>query len=105
MGGTMTAYAIGLYDVWDWSWHKEYRDPVTKLIEKHEGKYIARSSICPWEMLEGEPPQDASSFTLIEFPSMEHAKAWHRDLEYQPYIALRQKGSNLKLILVEGCDG
>ncbi len=36
---------------------------------------------------------------------MEHAKAWHRDLEYQPYIALRQKGSNLKLILVEGCDG
>ena len=56
-------------------------------------------------MLEGEPPQDASSFTLIEFPSMDHARAWHQDLEYQPFIALRQKGSKLKLILVEGCDG
>ncbi len=56
MGDTMTTYAIGLYDVWDWSWHKEYRDPVTKLIEKHGGKYTVRSSICPWEMLEGGMP-------------------------------------------------
>jgi uncharacterized protein (DUF1330 family) len=101
----MPAYAIGLYDVSDWSWHKQYRDPVTKLIRQHGGRYLARSSICPWEMLEGQPPRDATSFTLIEFPSMEHARAWYNDVEYRPYIALRQKGSTLKLILVDGCDG
>jgi uncharacterized protein (DUF1330 family) len=101
----MPAYAIGLYDVSDWSWHKQYKDSVTKLIKKHGGRYLARSSICPWEMLEGKPPQDATSFTLIEFPSMDHARAWYQDVEYQPYIALRQKGSTLKLILVDGCEG
>jgi len=48
----MTAYAIGLYDVWDWSWHKQYRDPVTKLIEKHGGKYLVRGG--DLEVKEGE---------------------------------------------------
>jgi uncharacterized protein (DUF1330 family) len=36
---------------------------------------------------------------------MEHAKAWHSDPEYAPFIKLRQAGSHLDLMLVEGCDG
>jgi uncharacterized protein (DUF1330 family) len=100
----MTAYAVGLYDIWDPSWIPDYKEPVTRLIEKHGGRYIARSSTCAWEVLEGVKP-DITGITLIAFPTMEQARAWHRDVEYQPYIKLRQEGSRLNLMLVEGCDG
>jgi uncharacterized protein (DUF1330 family) len=33
---------------------------------------------------------------------MDHAKAWYNDPEYAPLIKLRQKGSDLEFILVEG---
>jgi uncharacterized protein (DUF1330 family) len=55
-------------------------------------------------MMEGIQP-DITGVTLIEFPSMEAAKAWHDDPEYQPYIQLRQAGSKVDMILVQGCDG
>jgi uncharacterized protein (DUF1330 family) len=41
----------------------------------------------------------------IEFPTMEAARAWHNDPEYQPHIKLRQTGSKVSMILVEGCEG
>jgi len=48
-------------------------------------RYIGRRSSCPWEMMEGDKP-DITGVTLIEFPTMEAARAWHNDPEYQPYI-------------------
>jgi len=39
---------------------------------------------------------------VLEFPSMEHARAWYRDLEYAPLIRLRQSGSDTELVLVDG---
>src|SRR5262249_34929431 len=36
------------------------------------------------------------------FPSMEHARAWYHDLDYAPRKRLRQAGSRLNLLLVEG---
>ena len=103
----MTAYAIGLYKFKNLeSWHPKYKEPVTKLIEKHGGRYVSRASASPWEILEGAEPIDATSFTLIEFPDMASARAWHSDPEYQEFIRLRQgSGTELKLILVDGCDG
>ncbi len=101
----MAAYAVGLYTWWDDSWHADYKDRVTELIAKHGGSYVARASNCPWEVLEGAAPEGITGITIIEFPSMEQARAWHSDLEYQPFIKLRQKGSKLDLLLVQGCDG
>jgi uncharacterized protein (DUF1330 family) len=100
----MAAYAVCLYNVLDQSWPPKYKEPVTRLIAKHGGKYIARRSTCPWEMMEGAPP-DITGVTLIEFPTMEAARDWHEDPEYQPFIKLRQGGSKVDMILVEGCDG
>jgi uncharacterized protein (DUF1330 family) len=100
----MAAYAVGLYNMQDRSWLPAYKDKVTALIAKHGGRYIARASNCPWMVLEGER-YPITGITIIEFPSMEHAKAWHSDPEYAPFIKLRQAGSHLGLMLVEGCDG
>jgi uncharacterized protein (DUF1330 family) len=100
----MPAYVIALYKVWDSSWRAKYREPVIELIKKHGGRYVVRADVCPWEMLEGEQP-DINGITVIEFPSMEHARAWHRDVEYQPYIKMRQTGANVKMMLADGWDG
>ncbi len=103
-GVAMPAYAVGLYNMQDRSWLPAYQEKVTALIAKHGGRYIARASKCPWMVLEGKD-YPITGITIIEFPSMEHAKAWHRDPEYAPFIKLRQAGSQLDLMLVEGCDG
>jgi uncharacterized protein (DUF1330 family) len=44
----------------------------------------------------------ATAFTVLEFPAMEMARAWHSDSDYAPFIKLRRQYSELDLILVEG---
>ena len=100
----MTAYAVGLYNFHQSDWLDAYEDKVTELIAKHGGKYVARASNCPWEMLEGNQPE-ITGITIIEFPSMETARAWHRDVDYQPYIQLRQAGAKVDMMLAAGWDG
>lgn len=43
-----------------------------------------------------------SVVVVLEFPSMEQAKAWYHDPEYAPLITLRHTGADLDFILVEG---
>jgi uncharacterized protein (DUF1330 family) len=38
------------------------------------------------------------------FPSMDHARAWYNDPEYAPMKRLRQAGSRLNFLLVEGAS-
>jgi uncharacterized protein (DUF1330 family) len=90
----MPAFAIGLYNIWDASWRPTYRDTVDKLVAKHGGRYVARTT-SPWEVLEGTAP---------ELPPMEHARAWYYDPEYAPMKQLRQAGSRLNFLLVEGSN-
>jgi uncharacterized protein (DUF1330 family) len=96
----MPAFAIGLYNISDASWRPAYREVVDKLVAKHGGRYVARTTN-PWEVLEGVAP-DVTNVTMIEFPSMEHARAWYNDPEYAPMKRLRQAGSRLTFLLVEG---
>ena len=96
----MPAFAIGLYNIRDASWRSTYREVVDKLVVKHGGRYVARTTN-PWEVLEGTAP-DVTNITMIEFPSMEHARAWYNDPEYAPMKRLRQTGSRLNFLLVEG---
>jgi len=96
----MTAYAVGLYNMRRRDWLDSYRNPVTALIARHGGHYLVCASTCRWEMLEGNAPS-ITGLTLIQFPTMGHARNWHRDAEYQPFIKLTQARSQLDLMLVE----
>jgi uncharacterized protein (DUF1330 family) len=96
----MPAFAIGLYNIRDASWRRAYREVVDKLVAKHGGRYVARTTN-PWEVLEGAAA-DVTNITMIEFPSMERARAWYNDPEYAPMKQLRQAGSRLTFCLVEG---
>jgi len=96
----MPAFAIGLYNIRDVSWRPAYREVVDKLVAKHGGRYVARTT-SKWEVLEGAAP-DVTNITMIEFPSMERARAWYNDPDYVPMKRLRQAGSHLNFLLVEG---
>lgn len=51
------------------------------------------------EALEGEP---ADGIVVLEFPTMEAAKAWHGSPAYQEAMRHRQKGADYRVLLVEG---
>lgn len=96
----MPAFAIGLYNIRDASWRPAYREVVDRLVARYGGRYVARTT-SPWEVLEGVAP-DVTNVTMIEFPSMDQARAWYNDPEYTPMKRLRQAGSRLTFLLVEG---
>jgi len=96
----MTAYALGTYRIRDTSWRPAYREAQNKILPRYHGRYLVRSDGA-WEVLEGKAPS-ATAFTVLEFPSMEMARAWHSDSDYAPFIELRRQHSELDLILVEG---
>jgi uncharacterized protein (DUF1330 family) len=95
----MAAYAIGRLEMRDPSWRAGYGPKAAELVAKHGGRYLARGGAM--ERLEGQGALP-SSIVILEFPSMAQAKAWYNDPAYAPLIKLRQSGSDLDLVLVEG---
>ena len=57
---------------------------------------------CPVTKLEGEPIK--TGMAVIEFPDRKAAEAWYGDPDYQTLKALRQSGSRLDFVLVDGLD-
>ena len=95
----MAAYAIGRLEMRDQSWVQEYGPKTAALVAKYGGKYLVRGGTM--ERLEGVGKLP-SVVVVLEFPSMERARAWYNDPEYAPLIKLRQTGSDLDFVLVEG---
>jgi uncharacterized protein (DUF1330 family) len=95
----MAAYAIGRVEMRDPSWLQEYGPKTAALVAQHGGKFLVRGGAM--EQLEGTG-QLPSVIVVLEFPSMAQAKAWYNDPQYAPLIKLRQTGSDLDLVLVEG---
>ena len=83
----------------DPSWLEKYRATVPLIVAKHGGKYLVRGG--KMERLEGTAPLP-SSFVILEFPTMDNARAFYGDPDYAPFIKLRQAGSDLEFVLVEG---
>jgi uncharacterized protein (DUF1330 family) len=94
----MPAYAVVELKLEDQGWIEGYVPPVRALIEKRGGRIIARAF--EFEQLEGERRPDA--IVLIEFPSMDAARAFYNDPDYQPHLKARLAGSRGELFLVPG---
>lgn len=94
----MAAYVVGEIEVTDPQAYEDYRKQVLAVVTKYGGRFIVRGGkVQPLEG--GWAPK---RFVALEFPSMEQAQKWYRSPEYAPLIALRQKASRGRLILVEG---
>jgi uncharacterized protein (DUF1330 family) len=95
----MAAYLIGRLQMRDPSWRTEYGPKTAELITKHGGRFLVRGGVP--ERLEGHTPQP-SGIVVVEFPSAAQAKAFYNDPAYAPLIKLRQSGSDLDLVVVDG---
>jgi len=95
----MKAYIIGRMKIRTKDWMEEYFSKVPGLIEDHGGKFLVRGGN-PGQ-LEGTEGLPDATF-ILEFPSRDHAlKFWNSD-EFQPLIKLRQTGSSLEAMVVDG---
>ena len=97
----MKYYAVAELTVTDKSWVRAYVENVTPMVERHGGRYLARTS--NFESLEGdrERPQ---LVLLIEWPSLDAAKSFYDSAEYRPYRDARLAGSRGDFRLVAGED-
>ena len=97
----MPAYVIGRLKASDWNWLRDYRPTTAALIEKHGGRYLVSGGSL--EQVEGDDPLP-DAMVVLEFPSLEKARAWYQDPEYGPMIELRRRHSEIDLIIVEGME-
>jgi uncharacterized protein (DUF1330 family) len=94
-------YAVVEMEITDPSWVESYVANVTPLVERHGGRYLARTNKV--EKLEGERARP-QIVTIAEWPSKEAADAFYYSEEYRPYREARAAGSKTDLLVIAGND-
>ena len=95
----MAAYVIVGVDVTNPAAYQEYARGAAPIVEQYGGRFLARGG--RYETLEGDwqPPR----IVIIEFPSVEQAKAWHDSPEYREVRPIRDRNAQTHfLTVVEG---
>lgn len=77
---------------------KPYQAKVVETFIRHGGKCIVMGGDA--EILEGTIPD--GKIVIVQFPSLEHAHAWHESPEYQAILSHRLGASTSQAYLVEG---
>jgi len=93
------AYVIGRMRIHQREWMDEYFSKVPELIESHGGEFVVRGGNP--RTLEGEEELPEAVFVL-EFPTRDQALTFWQSAEFAPLIQLRQTGSQLEAMLVDG---
>jgi uncharacterized protein (DUF1330 family) len=94
----MAAYVIVQVDVKDPVRYADYKKMVPPSLEKFGGRFLVRGGTT--HTLEGD--WAPKRFVMVEFPSVEQAKAWWASPEYAAAKALRQATADSMLIVAEG---
>ena len=94
----MSAYIIVQVDVKDPVRYQDYKTMVPASLAKYGGRFLVRGGAT--HTLEGTwaPPR----FVIVEFPSVEQARAWWASEEYAEAKALRQATAVSEMIIAEG---
>jgi uncharacterized protein (DUF1330 family) len=95
----MTAYMVVDVRYDDLGWTKDYRRDVPAMIAAHGGRYLARSAAV--EQLEGDGGVP-DTLAIVEFPTVEAARALLASADYRPYALARQAGARTQIYLLEG---
>lgn len=97
----MTAYSVLEVTPESEDWIEGYLPTANKLIARHGGTYLARTQT--HEQLEGEP-REVGLRIVIEWPSMDAAKAFESDPEYIPHLEQRLANSRSFHAVIDGTD-
>jgi uncharacterized protein (DUF1330 family) len=93
------AYVINEIQVTDQAVFAAYAKRQGALIEKFGGHFLARGGAT--EMISG--PATKSRVTIYLFDSMAQANAWHDAPEQTELAVIRDKSSDFRSYVVEGC--
>jgi uncharacterized protein (DUF1330 family) len=94
----MKGYAIARVDIHDEERYAQYRAGTEASLTPHGGRFIVRGGAT--ECVEGT--WDAQRTVVIEFPSIEDARAWYHSDDYQELARIRHEASRADFVLVEG---
>lgn len=94
----MPAYLVVEVTYRDHGWIEAYRRDVPALIAAYGGRYLAKS-LSP-QLLEGDGPAP-DTLAVLEFPSLEAARAMLSSPDYRPYLEERQAGATTRMLAFE----
>ncbi len=94
----MAGYIIARVNVTDPEKYKDYTAVTPGLLAKHGGRFIVRGG----ETATLEGPEETGRIVVIEFESLEQAKAMYESEEYQAAIKLRAGAATAQFIAVAG---
>ena len=94
----MPAYCFCNVAVQDPAGYDEYRKRTLATIEAFGGRFLVRGG----EVQVKEGSYTPARVILLEFPSMEVARAWYDSPQYQAIIGYRTGTAKTDLIFLEG---
>lgn len=97
----MAAYIIVSIDVKDRETYARYIEMAPSSLKAYGGKYIVRAGAT--EVLEGD--WQPKRLVVLQFDTMEQAKAWWSSDEYHDAKLLRQSAAHTQMLLADGYEG
>ena len=94
----MAAYIIVNVEVTDPTRYADYTRMVGDSLVAYEGRFLVRGGKA--EKLEGS--MEPKRVVVLEFPTLERAKAWWSSDEYREAKSIRQRSSTTDMLVVEG---
>jgi uncharacterized protein (DUF1330 family) len=94
----MAGYILAEVEVTDPEQYQVYARQTSATVEKYGGKFLVRGG--PYETLEGN--SQGKRLVVLEFPSVEQARAWYDSPEYSAIRGIRQRAAISQLLLVQG---
>lgn len=96
----MPAYVIVEIEVDDHEGYAEYRPLAAASVTRHGGRYVVRGG--ETEVLEG---QWSGRIVVLEFDTLDAARAWYHSEDYQACVPIRHRTSRGRMVAVEGGAG
>jgi uncharacterized protein (DUF1330 family) len=95
----MPAYVLSEVEILDEMLADRYRPIAAASIAQYGGRYLVRGGAI--DVVEGDWPSN-KRVVIVEFPTMERARAWYASAEYAEALRLRHTALNRRLIFVDG---
>ncbi|GAN76060.1 DUF1330 domain-containing protein [Acidisphaera rubrifaciens] len=94
----MPGYLVASVEVTDPDAYAAYRAQVPAVVERFGGRFLVRGGTI--EAKEGD--LGIERLVILEFPTIEAARAFYDSPDYAPLIRLREASTRSRVALVEG---
>jgi uncharacterized protein (DUF1330 family) len=94
------AYVISEVEVVNEDLAAKYREIAASSITEFGGRYLVRGAEA--DVVEGRSTM--RRIVIVEFPSMERARAWYASASYAPALRLRHAALDRRLAFADGVD-